>query len=155
MFSSIRMIFAVLLITGIAGAGMYVMKLRADNATLKANQIKLVKEIVSTGGVLSSISIAETSKDYLTPDEWHEEMKQLTNQPSNDTILIDCRNHKEFAVGHFDSAIDPNTKIFAQFPRWVQENKSALKDKKVLMYCTGGIRCEKASALVRFKLLQA
>ncbi len=124
----------------------------SDEVLFPDLQIKLVKEIVSTGGVLSSISIAETSKDYLTPDEWHEEMKQLTNQPSNDTILIDCRNHKEFAVGHFDSAIDPNTKIFAQFPRWVQENKSALKDKKVLMYCTGGIRCEKASAYIRNEL---
>lgn len=111
-------------------------------------QIKLVKEIVSTGGVLSSISIDETSKNYLTPEEWHREMKRL-NEPDNETILIDCRNHKEFAVGHFEHAIDPNTKIFAQFPKWVQENKSALKDKKVLMYCTGGIRCEKASAYIR------
>ena len=124
-------------------------------------QIKVVKEIISTGGVLSSITIDETSKDYLTPEEWHHEMKRLVeendtnngdNRNSNDTILIDCRNHKEYAVGHFDQAIDPNTKIFAQFPKWVQENKSALKDKKVLMYCTGGIRCEKASAYIRNEL---
>ena len=114
-------------------------------------QIKLVKEIVSTGGVLSSISIQETSKNYLTPEKWHDEMKRL-DDVDNETILIDCRNHKEFAVGHFQHAIDPNTKIFAQFPRWVQENKSALKDKKVLMYCTGGIRCEKASAYIRNEL---
>ncbi len=106
-------------------------------------QIKLVKEIISTGGVLSSVSIQETSKDYLTPEEWHEEMKQLDSDGNEDknknTILIDCRNHKEFSVGHFKNAIDPNTKIFAQFPRWVKENKSSLKDKKVLMYCTGGV----------------
>jgi predicted sulfurtransferase/23S rRNA-/tRNA-specific pseudouridylate synthase len=114
-------------------------------------QIKLVKEIISTGGVLSSISIQETSKDYLTPDEWHDEMKKINDEDS-ETILIDCRNRKEFAVGHFENAIDPNTKIFAQFPKWVQENKSALKDKKVLMYCTGGIRCEKASAFIRNEL---
>ena len=104
-------------------------------------QIKLVKEIIGTGGVLSSISISDTSKGYLTPQEWHEEMKRLKDAPSseaNDTVLIDCRNHKEFEIGHFDSAVDPNTKTFEQFPRWVQENKSALKNKKVLMYCTGG-----------------
>jgi len=114
-------------------------------------QIKLVKEIISTGGVLSSISIDETSKDYLTPEEWHYEMQRL-GDPCNKTVLIDCRNHKEFAVGHFEHAIDPNTKIFSEFPLWVKENKTALKDKKVLMYCTGGIRCEKASAYIRNEL---
>jgi len=113
-------------------------------------QIKLVKEIISTGGVLSSIPIQDTSKDYLTPKEWHHEMQKMKMNGNDDnTVLIDCRNHKEFAVGHFENAIDPNTKNFAQFPRWVQENKSSLQDKKVLMYCTGGIRCEKASAYIR------
>ncbi len=100
-------------------------------------QIKLVKEIIGTGGVLSSISIDDTSKGYLTPKEWHEEMEKLNPQDdaTNDTVLIDCRNHKEFEIGHFTNAIDPNTKTFEQFPRWVQENKSALKDKKILMVC--------------------
>ena len=100
-------------------------------------QIKLVKEIIGTGGVLSSISIDDTSKGYLTPKEWHEEMEKLKSQDdaTNDTVLIDCRNHKEFEIGHFTNAIDPNTKTFEQFPRWVQENKSALKDKKILMVC--------------------
>lgn len=124
-------------------------------------QIKLVKEIIGTGGVLSNISIEDTSKGYLTPQQWHEEMKKLTESQStsnggssstNDTVLIDCRNHKEFEIGHFSSAVDPNTKTFEQFPRWVQQNKSALKDKKILMYCTGGIRCEKASAYIRNEL---
>lgn len=100
-------------------------------------QIKLVKEIIGTGGVLSSISIDDTSQGYLTPKEWHEEMEKLKSQDdaTNDTVLIDCRNHKEFEIGHFTNAIDPNTKTFEQFPRWVQDNKSALKDKKILMVC--------------------
>lgn len=127
-------------------------------------QIKLVKEIIGTGGVLSSVTISDTSKGYLTPEEWHEEMKKMKdasgsdqktkddNAAEKDTVLIDCRNHKEFEIGHFDNALDPNTKTFEQFPRWVQENKSALKDKKILMYCTGGIRCEKASAYMRREL---
>jgi rhodanese-related sulfurtransferase len=122
--------------------------------------IKLVKEIISTGGLLSSVEISETSKDYLTPDEWHEEMKQLkahegatstsanvhvpvvgsSENKARDTILIDCRNHKEYAIGHFEHSVDPNTKNFAQFPRWVKENKSSLKDKNILMYCTVSLR---------------
>lgn len=71
----------------------------------------------------------------MTPKEWHEEMEKIKDAATNDTILIDCRNHKEFEIGHFTNAIDPNTKTFEQFPRWVQENKSALKDKKILMVC--------------------
>lgn len=101
-------------------------------------QIKLVEEIIGTGGVHATIPIQDTSKGYLTPEEWHDEMKRLSEDPNacHDTVLIDCRNHKEFEIGHFDRAIDPNTKTFQQFPKWVQENKSILKDKKVLMYCS-------------------
>jgi len=128
-------------------------------------QIKLVKEIIGTGGVLSSVSIKDTSEGYLSPEQWHEEMKKIKEAATagsssssenksipDDTVLIDCRNHKEYEIGHFEGSIDPNTKTFEQFPRWVQENKSALKDKKILMYCTGGIRCEKASAYMRREL---
>lgn len=122
-------------------------------------QIRLVKEVIGTGGVLSSIAIQDTSKGYLTPEEWHAEMEKIKDEMSSngdstpcDTVLIDCRNHKEFEIGHFEHALDPNTKTFEQFPRWVRENKSALKGKKILMYCTGGIRCEKASAFVRNEL---
>ena len=117
--------------------------------------IKLVKEIINTGGKFSSIDIEDTNKGHLTPEEWHKEMLQIQNKLENDhvqkneTILIDCRNHKEYEIGHFSSALDPNTKTFEQFPRWVQENKTALDGKKILMYCTGGIRCEKASAFIR------
>lgn len=117
-------------------------------------QIKLVEEIIGTGGRHASITIQETSRGYLNPEEWHEEMKRLSEDPSakKGTVLIDCRNHKEFEIGHFNHAIDPNTKTFQQFPQWIQENKSSLKDKKILMYCTGGIRCEKATAHVRKEL---
>ena len=132
-----------------------------DNGLFPDLQIKLVKEIIGTGGVLSSVSIQDTSKGYLTPKEWHEEMKRIKDHQDagggdstskDNTVLIDCRNHKEFEIGHFDNALDPNTKTFEQFPRWVLENKSALKDKNILMYCTGGIRCEKASAYMRREL---
>ena len=130
-----------------------------DQALFPDLQIKLVKEIIGTGGALSNISIEDTSKGYLTPQQWHDEMKKMKegqalsgSSITNGTLLIDCRNHKEFEIGHFSSAIDPNTKTFEQFPRWIQQNKTALKDKKILMYCTGGIRCEKASAFIRKEL---
>ena len=136
--------------------------------------IKMVPEIIGTGGVLSAVNIDETSKGYLTPEEWHKEMQQLNNDndevtgnksdekdesnrsntsngniSSSNTILVDCRNHMEYSIGNFANSIDPATSFFSQFPSWVDNNKSALKDKNVLMYCTGGIRCEKASAYIR------
>ena len=148
--------------------------------------IKIVKEIISTGGVLSNISTAQTSVGYLTPREWHEEIKSLVEKKeakSNasgdddddgvDTVLIDVRNHKECSIGSFAPGIslDPKTKTFAEFPKWVKDHagtdealpandsnaisntaaapSSSLKNKRILMYCTGGIRCEKASAFVR------
>ena len=108
--------------------------------------IKLVKEVIGTGGVFSSIEVEDTSQGYLTPEQWHEELQVMD---SKETILIDCRNTKEFQIGHFPNAIDPNTTTFAQFPNWVQQNAGKLAHKKVLMYCTGGIRCEKASQYIR------
>ena len=136
--------------------------------------IKLVKEMISTGGAFSGIRIDDTSKGYLTPQQWHEEMQRLNdpanlnkrndsssntnnsngnnegdNRPSNNTVVIDVRNAKECAIGRFDNAVDPKTSTFSQFPHWVQKNKESLHNKRVLMYCTGGIRCEKASAYIR------
>jgi predicted sulfurtransferase len=104
--------------------------------------IKVVSELIGTGGVLSSIPLEETAKGYLTPLEWHKELSELS-QSSTDTILIDCRNTKEFTIGRFTGATDPQTTTFAQFPKWVDDHNQLLADKKILMYCTGGIRCEK------------
>ena len=59
-----------------------------------------------------------------------------------------CLPPQEFAIGHFDRAIDPNIRTFAEFPRFVHDNREAMAGKKVFMYCTGGIRCEKASSLM-------
>ena len=104
--------------------------------------IKLVNELIGTGGVLSSISLEETAKGYLTPQQWREELASLDGS-SKDTVLIDCRNTKEYEIGHFTNAMDPRTTTFSQFPKWVDDHSHILADKKVLMYCTGGIRCEK------------
>lgn len=109
-------------------------------------KIKLVNELIGTGGLLSQIPVEETSQGYLTPTEWHD---ALQDRNPDDSILIDCRNTKECQIGHFDQAVDPGTTTFCQFPQWVRENQSSLEGKKVFMYCTGGIRCEKASAYIR------
>ena len=57
-----------------------------------------------------------------------------------------CANH---SVGHFKGAVDPGTRSFGDFAAWVEDNADELRDKTVMMYCTGGIRCEKASAFAR------
>ena len=128
--------------------------------------IKIVNELIGTGGVLSSIKIDECHKGYLTPQEWHERITELRakkeriheseskycDEEEEDTILIDCRNTKEFAIGNFVGSIDPQTTTFNQFPKWVDDHKHKLRNKRVLMYCTGGIRCEKASAYVRHSM---
>ena len=102
--------------------------------------IKLVKEIISTGGAFSHITNKDTNVGYLTPKEWHNEMKLLQKQQCEskqennvsdkddvETVLIDVRNHKECQIGTFlpGVAIDPNTRTFSQFPKWVRDHSSA------------------------------
>ncbi len=77
---------------------------------------------------------------YVEPEDWND----LINDP--DVILVDTRNDYETKVGMFEGAIDPDMKIFTEFPEWVEKNLDPAKDKKVAMFCTGGIRCEKASS---------
>lgn len=128
--------------------------------------IKLVKELIGTGGLFTSIQHHDIAKGYLTPNEWHQHLSRQFNNTSNnidnhddgetkkkddnDSIIIDCRNIKEYDIGHFNNSIHPNMTTFAQFPQWVQNHSHILESKKnIYMYCTGGIRCEKASAYIR------
>ena len=78
--------------------------------------------------------------EYVEPEDWND----LINDP--EVLLIDTRNDYETKVGIFEGAVDPNMKIFTEFPDWVEENLDPEKHKKVAMFCTGGIRCEKASS---------
>lgn len=77
---------------------------------------------------------------YVNPEDWND----LINDP--EVVLVDTRNDYETKVGIFDGAIDPNMKVFTEFPDWVEKNLDPQKHKKVAMFCTGGIRCEKASS---------
>lgn len=77
---------------------------------------------------------------YVEPKDWNE----LISDP--EVILVDTRNTYETKIGIFEGAIDPNIQVFTQFPDYVKEHLDPAKHKKVAMFCTGGIRCEKASA---------
>ena len=74
--------------------------------------------------------------EYVEPKDWND----LINDP--EVLLVDTRNDYETKVGIFEGAVDPDMKIFTEFPDWVEENLDPAKHKKVAMFCTGGIRCE-------------
>ncbi|MNJ46929.1 putative rhodanese-related sulfurtransferase [compost metagenome] len=78
----------------------------------------------------------------LSPAEFHEQLQQ------EDVIVIDGRNDYEYDIGHFRGAIRPEVESFREFPEWIRENLSQYKDKKILTYCTGGIRCEKLTGFL-------
>ena len=103
-------------------------------------KVRLKKEIVTIGKVKANPN--EKVGTYVEPEDWN----TLISDP--DVVVIDTRNAYEFGVGTFERAIDPKTGSFSEFPAWV---RNTLKDKtkKVAMFCTGGIRCEKASSFMK------
>ncbi|WP_306256700.1 rhodanese-related sulfurtransferase [Pararhizobium sp. IMCC21322] len=104
-------------------------------------KVRLKKEIVTMG--VEGIDPLESVGTYVPPQDWND----LISDP--DTIVIDTRNDYEVAIGTFDGAIDPKTKSFRDFPAWVEANKRSIDKPKVAMFCTGGIRCEKATAFMK------
>ena len=103
-------------------------------------KVRLKKEIVTLG--VEGIDPTETVGTYVDPKDWN----ALISDP--DVVLIDTRNDYEVEIGTFKGAINPQTETFRDFPAWVEDNKDKLKKPKVAMFCTGGIRCEKASAFM-------
>jgi len=107
-------------------------------------KIKHKNEIVTIGD--NSINPNEISGDYIDANEWNELISE------DEIILIDTRNNYECSIGTFKNAINPKTSKFREFPKWVESQKFSEEDKqnkKVAMFCTGGIRCEKASSLMK------
>lgn len=104
-------------------------------------KVRLKKEIVTIG--IDSVDPTETVGRYVEGAEWN----ALISDP--DTIVIDTRNDYEVAIGTFENAADPGTKTFREFPAWVEQNLHNQKHRKVAMFCTGGIRCEKASSYMK------
>lgn len=107
----------------------------ADKAPFARFKVKIRPEIVS---LRSEDYFPGRKNNHLSPAEWNKVLKE-----DGDFILIDTRNDYEVDVGKFKGAVDPKLKMFNEFPEYVK-NSGIPKDKKVLMYCTGGIRCEKA-----------
>ena len=104
-------------------------------------RVKLKKEIV-TMGVLG-IDPNHVVGTYVKPEDWN----ALISDP--DVVLVDTRNDYEVAIGTFKNAVDPETETFRQFPEYVKQNLDPQKQKKVAMFCTGGIRCEKSTAYLK------
>ncbi|XP_009879012.1 PREDICTED: thiosulfate sulfurtransferase/rhodanese-like domain-containing protein 2 [Charadrius vociferus] len=116
-------------------------------------RVGVFKEIVPMGIDPKIVSYKETGI-HLSPQEFHTEVEQYLSQArqgQSDTILLDCRNFYESKIGHFQGCLAPDIRKFSYFPSYVDENLELFKDKRVLMYCTGGIRCERGSAYLRSK----
>lgn len=112
----------------------------ADEIPFHRLKVRLKKEIVTIG--LKNVDPTEVVGTYVQPKEWNE----LISDP--EVMLIDTRNEYEYGVGTFQGAVNPHTYAFRQFPDYVKKNLDPAKHKKVAMFCTGGIRCEKASSLM-------
>jgi UPF0176 protein len=104
-------------------------------------KVRLKKEIVTIGNVRANPN--EVVGEYVEAKDWN----ALISDP--DVIIVDTRNDYEYRVGTFRNAIDPQTDSFSQFPAWVNSNLHNMKGKKIATFCTGGIRCEKATSFMR------
>jgi UPF0176 protein len=101
-------------------------------------KVKLKKEIVTMG--VPGIDPTERVGRYVKPEDWN----ALISDP--DVVLVDTRNDYEVEVGTFKGAVDPRITTFREFPDYVKNNLDPQKKPRIAMFCTGGIRCEKASA---------
>lgn len=100
-------------------------------------KVRLKKEIVTMGQ--PDVDPKARVGHYVDPEGWN----ALIQSP--DVAVIDTRNDYEVAIGTFDGAVDPQTKSFGEFPAWWQQNKHRFHNKRIAMFCTGGIRCEKST----------
>lgn len=112
-----------------------------DDMPFYRSKVKLKKEIVTMG--VEGIDPRHVVGTYVKPKDWN----NLISDP--EVLLVDTRNDYEVGIGTFKGAIDPNTKTFREFPEYVAENLDPEKHKKVAMFCTGGIRCEKSTAYLK------
>jgi len=109
-------------------------------------KVRLKKEIVTLG--VDGINAARDKGNYVDPQDWN----RIIQDP--ETVVIDTRNAYEVAIGSFEGAINPDTETFRDFPAWFDEFAKTLpkgegNQPKIAMFCTGGIRCEKATAYVK------
>ena len=114
----------------------------SDHIPFRRMLVKIKKEIIPLG--MESIKPAEQTGKYVEPlelKEWYDK--------NEDFVVLDTRNDYEVELGTFRNAINPNLKEFRKFPDWIKENFAQYKNKKIVTFCTGGIRCEKATAFMQ------
>ncbi|RYH04043.1 rhodanese-related sulfurtransferase [Salipiger sp. IMCC34102] len=104
-------------------------------------KVRLKREIVTMGQ--PDVNPAQGTGTYVAPADWNDLIR------SEDVVVIDTRNAYETAIGTFEGAIDPQTESFGDFPGWWAANKDRLAGKRIAMFCTGGIRCEKSTNYLR------
>jgi len=119
----------------------------SKNKVFKKLKIKIKKEIVTMG--VHEINPSQDNGTYVDSANWNKLIKD------QNTIVIDTRNHYEVSIGTFQNSINPNTKNFSEFPKWVENHlETHIENKEstnIAMFCTGGIRCEKATSLLKKK----
>lgn len=113
-----------------------------DKNAFKKLHVRVKNELVNLG-LENDVNPLEVTGKYLKPTEWFEQMQ------AEDTVVIDARNDYEYDLGHFRGAIRPDIEVFRDLPQWIKENDEILEGKKILTYCTGGVRCEKFSGWLK------
>jgi UPF0176 protein len=112
-----------------------------DNPPFLRSRVKLKREIVTMG--VEGIDPKQSVGTYIKPKDWN----KLISDP--EVLLVDTRNDYEVEVGTFKNAVNPHTESFREFPDYVKQHLDPQKHKKVAMFCTGGIRCEKSTAYLK------
>lgn len=122
-------------------AGLDVKQSSSDENPFYRTKVKLKKEIVTMG--VANIDPRHTVGTYVEPEDWND----LISDP--EVLLLDTRNKYEVEIGSFENAVNPVTDSFREFPAYVKKHLNPDKHKKVAMFCTGGIRCEKSTAYLK------
>lgn len=112
-----------------------------DQHAFRKLSVKLRPEIVAWH-MEENVDPNEITGVHLSPKEWHQAMQE------ENVVIIDGRNDFEYDLGHFRGAIRPDVQTTREFPEWIKKHKQEWQGKKILTYCTGGIRCEKLSAIL-------
>jgi UPF0176 protein len=116
----------------------------SDSQPFRKMKVRLKKEIVRLGSEFLPFELDINKRgEYVKGEDWD----KLISDP--EVITIDTRNEYEILLGTFEGAVNPHTNEFRNFPKWVDENLDKNKHKKVAMFCTGGIRCEKSTSLLK------
>lgn len=114
----------------------------ADGHAFKKMFVRPRNEIVSLK-LDNDVNPNDLTGEYLEPKDFYKEIQK------DDVVLLDARNEYEYKVGHFRGAINPDIESFRELPNWIEENLKDQKDKRILTYCTGGIRCEKLTGYLK------